>query len=122
MVAYAKLADLSQQKQQAIGRDKFLILTGAAACRAGWPAVGDRSAVLVLAHNPNHIISRYPLFVDAMRDDDFLTFLRQLERFCSYERAEHLLRGLHVAPMPAIAEDESAGDYVLKLFSAPHWT
>lgn len=123
MLTYVSLADLSQQKQQLLGRDKFLILAGAAACRGGWPDVAERCRSLVLENNPFHTISRYASFPDALRNSEFEPFLKQLMRFCPYERAEHLLSSLDVDPLPAERLEEStAGDYALSVLSAAHWS
>lgn len=91
MLAYAKLAAISQQKRQLLGRDKLLILTGAAACRAGWPDVAARCRELVIGNNSAHLVGRSETFADAMRTEEFEPLLKRLERMCSYEKAEHFL-------------------------------
>ena len=118
MLAYAMLSDLSWQKGQYLSRDKFLILTAAAACRAGWPDVANRCYVLVLANNPLHLLGNYDLFTDAMRSPDFEPFLKQLERFCGSEKAEHLLNELEIEPVVPKQEHEmTPGDFVLKILA-----
>ena len=96
MLAYAKLAEISHQRRQDQGRDKLLVLAGAAACRAGWPDVAARCRDIIVADNPSHMLARFATFADALRDDGFQTFLKARRRFCSYERAEHLLNELDV--------------------------
>ena len=118
MLVYAMLAELSRQKGQYLGRDKFLVLTGAAACRAGWPDVANRCQVLILEKAPAHIVGKYELFTDAMRSKDFEPFLKQMERFCGYEKAEHLLNELELDPAVPEAEGQtSVGEYVMKIFA-----
>ena len=118
MLAYVKLADVSQQKQQLPGRDKFLILAGAAACRAGWLDVAARCRELVLSHNPHHLLREHDSFPDALRSAEFEPFLKQLERQCGYERAEHLLGELGIDPaVPPERRDASVGEYGLGLLS-----
>ena len=39
MLAFARLARISHDKHQATGRDRFLLLAGERACKAGWPDV-----------------------------------------------------------------------------------
>lgn len=116
MLAYARLARVSQQKQQLLGRDKFLVLTGATSCRAGWPDVAERCRELVLANNRAHVLARFPSFVDAMRTEDLESLLKRLERFCNYEQAEHLLTmgGADRVPLER-GSDESAGVFALRL-------
>lgn len=107
MLAYATLAHLAEQKQQLGGRGRFLILAGAAACRAGWPEVAARCRDLVLEHNPQHLMRGHATFADALRSPDFQPYLRQLERLCGYERAEHLLDELGMQPDRLADEPET---------------
>ena len=106
MLAYVRLADVSQRKQQLIGRDKLLVLAAAAACRAGWIDVGQRCRELVLEHNPAHLIGTFPTAADAVRSSEFTPLLNQLERMCGYERAEFLVSELGLEPQP----EDGAGD------------
>jgi hypothetical protein len=119
MLAYVQLADVSRERQQSLGADKFLVLAGAAACRAGWPDVAERCRCLVAADNPNHLVCKFPSFADAMRSSDFQPFLKQLERLIGYERAEHLLRELDLKPQPPA--ETAVGTWCLGLLSDPHW-
>ncbi len=96
MLAYVKLAAVSERKHQLTGRDRLLVLATAAAGRAGWIDVADRCRQLVLEHNPAHLIGRFSTAADALRSPDFTPLLNQLERMCSYERAEFLLNELGV--------------------------
>lgn len=114
MLAFVRLAALSEEKQQLIGRDKFLILTGVAACRAGWPEVAERCRELVLHNNKMHIVGRSPSFPDAMRNDEFATFVKHLDRFCTFERAEHLLLELTIE---IEVPNNNAGEFALSLLS-----
>jgi hypothetical protein len=120
MLAYVRLADLSRERQQALGADKFLVLAGAAACRAGWLDVAERCRVLVIGDNPSHLLSRYPSFADAMRDANFQPYLKQQERFVGYERAEHLLREID-PESPQFDGLNDAGSQCLALLSADRW-
>ncbi len=94
VIRYLELAKISQAKNQRSGSDRFLILAGVAACRTGWLDVAERCRERVLEHNPHHLLGRWPTLPDALRSDDFAPFLKQLERFCSSERAEMLLSEL----------------------------
>jgi hypothetical protein len=123
MLVYAKLADVSQQKQQFLGRDKFLILTAAAACRAGWIEVSARCRELVLVHNRSHLVGNFETFADALRSQEFEPFLKRLERFCGYERAEHLLQQLDFeTDLPDESADQNSGEHVLQMLSTSQWS
>jgi hypothetical protein len=118
MLAYVRLADVSQRKHQLIGRDKLLVLATAAACRAGWIDVGERCRHLVLEHNPAHLIGTYPTAADAMRSGDFTPLVNQLERLCGYERAEFLVSELGLETNPD-ESDRDAGQIALSLLGRP---
>src|SRR5262245_45285348 len=114
MLAFCKLAGISQSRRQLGPRDKFLILAGVAAARSGWPAVAERCRELVLAHNPAHLLRRHPTFAGALRDDDFQPYLKRLARFCSYEKAEHYLSQMELSPdLPPISAKLTPGEYAL---------
>ncbi|MDB5334873.1 MAG: hypothetical protein JWN70_492 [Planctomycetaceae bacterium] len=91
--AYLQLAAISHARGQWLPRNKFLILAGAAACAAGLLGVAERCRELVRAHSPNHMVSKYESFPAALKSAEFQTYHTQLRKFCSIERAEHLLLG-----------------------------
>ena len=116
MLTFAKLAGLSQSRQQLGPRDKFLVLAAVAACRGLHPQFAIHCRELVLAHNPAHLLKRFETLESALAEDEFQPFLKQLARFCSYEKAEHLLSQLGLSvelPPTSTAADLEA--YVLKL-------
>ena len=98
MLNYLTLADWSQRKGQSLPRDKFLLLAGAAACRSGLPDIADYCRRQVLANNTAHLIGRYASFSEALKSDDYRTFEKQLQKFCSAERAEHLVGWAEAPP------------------------
>ncbi len=118
MLVYVQLAELSQQKRQLPGCDKFLLLAGVSACCAGWPEVARRCRELVLAHNHLHLIGKFETFADALRDPEFKPFVKRLERFCPYEKAEYLLKQLDTeAGLRRSASVPNAGQYALELLA-----
>lgn len=92
MLAYLKLAELSGRKQQLIGRDKLLVLAGAAACRAGGLPIADACQELIVRQHPRHQLAKFASFADALRSDDFPLLVKRLEKLCSTEQAEFLAR------------------------------
>ncbi|NOX53267.1 MAG: hypothetical protein GXP27_02285 [Planctomycetes bacterium] len=115
MLVYVRLAELAARKSQPIGRDRFLLLAGVAACRAGWPEVADQCRRLVLEHNPKHLVGRYASLADAVRDNQAEPFFRRLERFCPFERAEYLLSELGIRVPDLRLADETAGDAAARM-------
>jgi hypothetical protein len=121
MLAYALLAAIAARKRQLIGRDRFLVLAGVAATRAGWPGVAGLCQQLIAAHQPRHLVAHHASFADALRDDDFAFFVRQTERFCSLERAEHLLSTMGI-PVPVPGENRTAGETAASLLAGERGT
>jgi hypothetical protein len=109
MCAYVQLAMLSDEKHQSLVRDRFLLLAGVEACRAGWLDVAERCRQKVVASNPVHQLSHHATMPDALRDADFQQLIVRWERYCPYEQAEHMLRQLGMAPegdQPEISRGE----------------
>ncbi len=116
MLAFVKLAGVSQSREQLGPRDKFLVLAGVAASRADHPAVAQRCRELLLAHNPAHLLKRYETIERALDDGEFQTYFRQVSRFCSYEKAEHHLSQLDISTdLPNISAKLSPEEYALLL-------
>jgi hypothetical protein len=116
MLAYVRLAEVSQRKNQLLGRDKLLVLAAAAACRAGWLDVAERCRQRVLENNPSHLLGSYATIAEALRNDDFAPFLKQLDRLCGYERAEFLVEDLGLTPAgPHDSDERTAGEIALEL-------
>jgi len=112
MLAYARLARLSHAKQQAPGRDRFLVLAGYEACQAGWLEVAARCRELVLGTNSRHLLGKAETFSETIRDPSSRSFFKRLESFCSFEQAEHLLR--ENSQWPELQPAETVGVQVLK--------
>jgi len=109
MCAYVQLAVLSDEKQQTLVRDRFLLLAGAEACRAGWLEVAERCREKLVTSNPAHQLNNHTTMADALRDADFQRLIAKWERYCPFEQAEHLLRQLGLTPegdQPEIARGE----------------
>jgi hypothetical protein len=121
MLAFVKLAGVSQSRSQLGPRDKFLVLAGIAADRAGHAAVAGRCRELVLANNPSHLLKRYESLAQALEDEEFQAYHKQLARFCSYEKAEHHLSQLDISTeLPKINARISPADYALLLLGSSH--
>ena len=110
--AYLQLAAISHARGQWLPRNKFLIMAGASACIAGWLTVAERCRELVRAHSPNHLLGHYPTFPDALKSAEFQTYYKQLKKFCSTERAEHLLlgQGYQLEPATEASANQSLQD------------
>jgi hypothetical protein len=116
MCAYVQLAVISGQKRQVQVRDRFLLLAGVEACRAGWPEVAERCRAMIVAENPSHQLRRHASMADALRDPDFQQLAARWEKYCPFEQAEHLLQQLGLPP-EGDQPETPRGDRMLELLT-----
>lgn len=93
---YLHLARASGQRRRPLVRDKLLVLAGALAAEGGMQAIGARCRERVLSHNPGHLLGHYDSFDEALTDEPFQFYLRQLRRSFAREKVEHLLESLGI--------------------------
>lgn len=91
IATFARLARISADKSQPAGCDRFLALAAKEACYAGVLDIAERCRELVGLHNAHHVLMKSSSCTDAVRHADNVAFFQSLDRFCSFERAEHLL-------------------------------
>ena len=114
---YLHLAGASQRRGQPQVRDRFLVIAGTIAARMELATIDVHCRQIVLAHNPRHLVRRWPSFAAALDDSDFLHFLKQLQRRYPQEKAEQLLDGLGIdmaCEREAFASDEEYAGNLLR--------
>lgn len=96
---YLHLARASQLRRRPLVRDRLLVIAGAIAAKASLPRVAALCREKILQHNHAHLVGRWETLRDALADDEFLQFLKQLERRFPSEKAEQMLHslGIHMA-------------------------
>ena len=113
MTVYVQLAVISEQRHQSQVCDRFLLLAGVEACRAGWPEVAARCHARLIAANPAHLAARYTTIAEGLRNEDFQKLVARWERYCPFEKGEAMLRQLD---LPAVQPSEaSTGEQMLAL-------
>lgn len=114
MQVYVNLAVISEQMHQSQVGDRFLLLAGVEACRAGWPDVAARCHERLISRHPSHQATHHPTIADALRDNDFQQLVARWERYCPFEKAEAMLRQLD-RPQVESTTTTTLGDQMLKL-------
>src|SRR5580704_4180491 len=71
LVTYLDLACASQQRRRLSETDKLTVLAAVAATRLGWPEVAEACRDQVLAHNPRHLVRRWPSIEAALATERF---------------------------------------------------
>src|SRR5688572_26097957 len=112
---YLHLARSSGRRGQPQVRDRFLVIAGTIAARMELATIDVHCRQIVLAHNPQHLIRRWPSFAAALDDSDFLHFLKQLQRRYPQEKAEQLLSGLGIEMAAERETFASDGEYAAAL-------
>jgi hypothetical protein len=95
---YARLAAEHEQRSRLQERDRFLVLAADAAQSAGQADEAERLRQELLSKNPHHLLKPYKTFTDALRSPDIMTYIQQLRRNYSVEKAEKLLHGIRGEP------------------------
>lgn len=113
MSVYVQLAVISDQKKQRQVRDRFLLLAGVEACRAGWLEVAARCHQKLIESNHAHLANRHSTLADALRDPDFQKLVVHWERYCPFEKAEAMLRHLNLPALPPT--DAPVGEAMIQL-------
>jgi hypothetical protein len=96
LALFLHLARACEQRRQSMERDKFLVLGGATAAQHGLHTIAGCCRRKILAQNTGHMIGDHPSFGAALADDDFLHYLRQLQRAYPREKMEHMLASLGI--------------------------
>jgi hypothetical protein len=90
------LARACEARRQPFERDKMLVLAGAAAANLGLHTVAGCCRRRILAQNPGHLVGHHESFAKAACDDEFVHYLKQLERAFPTEKLEHMLASLGI--------------------------
>jgi hypothetical protein len=93
---YLHLARASDLRMKPMVRDKLLVLAGVQAESMGLAEISALCRHKVLAHNARHLVRRWPTLEEALADERFLSYLKQLKRRYSEEKVEHMLETLGI--------------------------
>jgi hypothetical protein len=99
LVTYLDLACASRRRRRLSESDKLLVLAAVTATQLGWPEVADECRQHVLAHNPRHLVRRWPNIQVAQTNDRFEAYLKHVGRQYSPEKAEYMLACLGQRPI-----------------------
>ncbi len=93
---YLHLAAAGQRRHRPHSRDRLLVIAGSIAARMGLELVAANCRHLVLESNSKHLIRRWGSIGEALRDEEFLCLLKQLQRRYPQEKAENMLQSLGI--------------------------
>lgn len=96
LVVYLHLARASDLRRQPMVTDKLLVLAGATAVEMAIGDIADRCFAAVRERNPQHLLRNWTGFGEVYPAERFQTYLKQLRRQYSPEKAEHMLQSLGI--------------------------
>jgi len=91
IVIFARLAQAFKNRLQMQDRDRALIMVGVCASMLEMEVIANFCRQLILQNNHGHMLKRFENFREALRTEDFVTFLKQVRRKLPTEKAENLL-------------------------------
>lgn len=91
LVLYLRLAQAFKNKLQMPDRDRALVLAGTCAAILEMKSIDNFCRKLILQNNHGHMMKRWESFAEAIHQEDFGIFIKQIRRKFPIERAETLL-------------------------------
>ncbi|MEM7456165.1 MAG: hypothetical protein AAF456_17600 [Planctomycetota bacterium] len=88
MILFLRLAQAFKNRLLMPDRDRALVLAGTYAALMQMTPIAEFCRQLILQNNHGHMVRKWPSLAEAIQDQDFLTFLKQVHRKFPTERAE----------------------------------
>ena len=111
LASYLRLAQAAKRRGQSLVRDRVLLLAGVIAAQIDLAPIAGACRELILAHNPRHLVGRWPAIGAALGEEDFQTLVSQLSTRYSPERVEGMVEQLNVAQTSDRAAYASDGEF-----------
>jgi hypothetical protein len=95
--------------------DRVLLLAATIAAQIDLAPIAAACREIILAHNPGHMVSRWPTITGALREEDFRSLINQLSTRYGPEHVERLVEQLGIeraSERDAYADD---GEYAAAL-------
>ena len=108
---YLHLARAAERRSRPLVRDRLLVLAGVIASELSLAPIAAYCRWRVLQHNPGHMVARWTTLEEALRQPDFLYWLKQLQRRYGTEQAEQWADSLGIERRGERATYFSDGEY-----------
>lgn len=113
--SYLHLARAAELRRQPLVRDRVLLLAAIIAVQIDLAPIAAACRERILAHNPGHMLGRWPTVAAALEEEDFQSLMAQLARRYGPEQVEHLLVQLGIERGNERAVYASDGEYAAGL-------
>jgi hypothetical protein len=115
--SYLHLARAAELRRQPLVRDRVLLLAAVIAAQIDLAPIAAACRVMILAHNPGHMIARWPTIAAALAEEDFQSLVNQLSTRYGPEHVERLVAQLGIERGNERAAYASDGEYAAALLS-----
>src|SRR5262245_55476511 len=96
LASYLHLARGAELRRQPLVRDRVLLLAGVIASQVELAPIAAACREQILAHNPGHMVARWPTIAEALQEHDFQSLVSQLSTRYGPERVEALVEQLGI--------------------------
>ena len=112
---YLHLARAAELRRQPLVCDRVLLLAGVIAVQIDLAPIAAACRERILAHNPGHMLHRWPTMGAALGEEDFQSLMSQLTKRYGPEQVEHLVTQLGIERGNERATYASGGEYAAGL-------
>jgi hypothetical protein len=96
LARYLHLARAAALRRQPLVRDRVLVLAAVIAAQIDLQPVAAGCREQILAHNPRHLVARWPTIAEALEQEDFQSLVSQLSTRYGPEHVERLIEQLGI--------------------------
>ena len=115
LASYLQLARSAKTRKQPLVRDRVLLLAGVIAAQIDLAPIAAACREQILAHNPRHLVGRWPKIAEALGEEDFQTLVNQLSTRYGPERVEQLVHQVGTLEADERADYANDGEYAAAL-------
>lgn len=115
LATYLHLARAAALRRQPLVRDRVLLLAGVIAAQIDLSPIAAACREQILAHNPGHLLSRWPTIEEALEHEDLQALVNQLSTRYGPEHVEHRVTQLGIERGGERAAYSSDGEYAAAL-------
>jgi len=112
---YLRLARAAALRRQPLVQDRVLLLAGIIAAQIDLAPIAAGCREQSLAHNPRHIVARWPTMAAALGEEDFQSLVNQLSTRYGPEHVERLVEQLGLQRANERATYASDGEFAAGL-------
>ena len=115
LASYLRLARAAELRRQPLVRDRVLLLAAVIAAQIDLALIAAACREQILAHNPRHLVARWPTVAAALGQEDFQSLVSQLSTRYGPENVEHLVEQVGIEQVQGRGVYASDGEFAAAL-------